>query len=447
MTNLIIFYTQIITRFPLKGNIFLMGESGKRRYHGENSWETMKNRLIARLILLSFLASGFTSPLAAAETVPPAADADSRLRTFLDKVFQTMDDNYYAPVSRETYEEFLSEYPARRLEAINAKTHQAADFMHLGAGLLVNKLKAKTDRFTNFVPSEKSKKFKEQAYAVTADLGLEVRKTAEGFEITRVEKHCEAFEKGVRRGDVILEIDGAPVSGMSEETVRTKLNPAVGTITRFRVRFKKDGKTAEISLESKSYFQETVSVEPVDAPGVLVLKISHFNQVTSGDAGDAIAAYPADKIRHLVIDLRQNGGGPPLAAREMLGFFLPPNDPLFAVARKKKKPVMLAAPAQPISYRGPMTVLVDEKTGSAAETLSGLLQAKGVATLVGHRTAGATYLKSIFDFDDGSLLFMITSLTFFYDRRVFPADGLTPDVTVEDGGDILRSALDRIPRK
>ena len=177
-------------------------------------------------------------------------------------------------------------------------------------------------------------------------------------------------------------------------------------------------------------------------PGVPVLKIAHFNQKTSEDFADELAAYGVESVKHLVLDLRDNDGGPPLAAREILGFFLPANDHLFAIARKKKSPVMLTAPATALKIKAPVTVLVNQKTGSAAEMFSGMLQAKKIAVLVGEKTAGATYLKSIYDFDDGSMVFMITSLTFFYDRRVYPADGLTPDTPLAEGQDALRLVLD-----
>ena len=369
---------------------------------------------------------------------------DLQLRRFLSKVYETMDEHYYLPVSRDVYEEFLDHYPAGRLLEINQKNKQAHDFTHLGAGLLVNKLKSPLDKFTNFVPSEKTKEFKSNAYAVTEDLGIEGSKTKAGFEITKVQKHSEAFEKGIRTGDILLKIDGLALSAMDETQIRKELTPPLGTKKRLEIFFGTSKTSREITLESKSYFKETVSVTDSGIPGVLVIKLTHFNQKTCDDFSSEMSRYGPVKIKHLVLDLRDNGGGPPLAAREILGFFLPKDDLLFAVARKKKRPVMLTAPSQPLSYHGPVTILVNHKTGSAAEMFSGLMQAKKMADLAGERTAGATYLKSIYDFEDGSMIFMITSLTFFYDRRVFPPDGLTPDTVLTHETDSLRFVLDKI---
>lgn len=388
-------------------------------------------------VLQIFLSTALPAP---AFAQAPAGPDNKKLRPFLDKVFQTMDDHYYLPVSRQVYDDFLKNYPAETLWALNEKTHQTENYLHLGAGLLVSKLKSPKDRFTNFVPPDKTKKFKDNAYAVTEDLGIEGKKDPEGFLISRVEKHCDAYTQGVRAGDRILEIGGESLKKVSEEEIQKKLKPEVGSKTRLLIRFSGDSASREIILESKSYFKETVERLPSPGPGILAVKISHFNQKTSKDFAEVVTEYGPSNIQKLIIDLRGNGGGPPLAAREILGYFLPTNDFLFAIARKKQRPVMMTSPPETLRYTGDLDILVDSKTGSAAEMFSGVLQAKKRARLIGQRTAGATYLKSIYDFEDGSMVFMLTSLTFFFDKRVFPADGLTPDVDLAIPEDAMRYA-------
>src|SRR5205085_1609025 len=116
---------------------------------------------------------------------------------------------------------------------------------------------------------------------------------------------------------------------------------------------------------------------------------------------------------------------------------------LFAIARKKKPPVMMTSPSHEIAFKGPIDILINHGTGSAAEMFSGVMQAKKRAKLIGSTTAGATYLKSIYDFEDKSSIFMITSLTFFFDRRVFPENGLTPDIQVQDNDDALAASVQK----
>ena len=382
---------------------------------------------LSLLCLTAFPASAAVGP-----------DENVRLGSLLRDVYESMEMNYYRPVSRVVYENFLTQYPAARLKAMNEATKQTEDYVHLGAGLLVNKLKAPTDRFTNFVPPSKSKAFKSDAYAVTENLGITGKQVEGAYEILKVQKHSDAYLTGLRRGNRILAIDGNPVSSMTEEAIEKRLKPPLGSKVRLFVWFHMDGRRAEIILQAKPYFEETVEMLPPPSDGVAAIKITHFNQVTSKDFADLLFSIRQDQRKRLVLDLRGNRGGPPLAAREILGYLTPANDPLFTIARKSQRPLMLLSPKTKEHFSGEIVVLVDENTASAAEMMSGVLQAKNRAVLVGQKTAGSTYLKSIYDFQDGSMIIMITSLTFYFDRRPFPEDGLTPDRILEKGEDPLQ---------
>jgi carboxyl-terminal processing protease len=328
------------------------------------------------------------------------------------------------------------------LEAINSQSHQTENYIHLGAGLLVQKLKSKKDRFSNFIPPKKVKAFKEDAYAERSDLGITGRKTERGYQIDHVQKHSLAFEAGIRSGDVIYSINREDTLGMSEEIIRDRLTPEVGSFATLEIWFHQTGNTASIILESKSYFQETIVIRDVLKPGVLLIEITHFNQTTSADFGEALSQFGVPNIRHLIIDLRANQGGPPLATREVMGYFTPPEDKLFFIIRKNKKPFLLTSSDAGARYRGPVSVLVGPRTGSAAETMAGIFQHKKLGTVIGQKTAGASFLKSVYDYEDGSGLMLVTSKTIFHNFVEFPMEGLSPDIALESNVDALEYVID-----
>ena len=150
---------------------------------GLKIWRTFR----ALLVAIFAISINFSTTYVLPGTVPSADQ--TRLTAMLANVYETMDDHYYLPVSPALYEKFLLDYPAARLMALNEKSRKTPDVVHLGAGLLVNTLKNSADKYTNFVPPEKEKEFKENAYAVTEDLGIEGTKNAAGFLITIVRKH------------------------------------------------------------------------------------------------------------------------------------------------------------------------------------------------------------------------------------------------------------------
>ncbi|MFT5207270.1 MAG: C-terminal peptidase prc [Candidatus Omnitrophota bacterium] len=368
-----------------------------------------------------------------------------RFDELLQWVFDTMNREYYIPPSQAVFDQFIQDYPIEKVYEINARNKKVDDYVYLGAGLLVFKLRDKNDRFSTFFPPVQAVEFKQEAYAAKKDLGLKGQKNERGYQLTKVQLHSDAYLKGVRSGDVILEINQKSILDFSEAEITVLLNPEVATWTKLKLNLQSSGIT-EIDLQSKSYFIETVNFSETIIPGVVVFGIEHFNQKTSQDLLFYMEDYGIDKIEHMVIDLRNNKGGPPLATREILGFFTKPLDPLFFIIRRNRRPMLMQSPNSDVLYSGGMTVLVNDMTASAAETLSGVLREKNIADMIGQKTNGACYLKSMYDYSDGSTMMLVTSQTFFHNERVFPPNGLTPDILLPADSNALDYTISNLTK-
>ena len=90
---------------------------------------------------------------------------------------------------------------------------------------------------------------------------------------------------------------------------------------------------------------------------------------------------------------------------------------------------MLYVPQIPdrFHYKGDVMILVDQKSGSAAELFAGILQGKKRAKIMGTHTAGQVLLKSMFYFKDESMVLLVTGRGYFPDGSVFSFDGVRPD--------------------
>jgi carboxyl-terminal processing protease len=140
----------------------------------------------------------------------------------------------------------------------------------------------------------------------------------------------------------------------------------------------------------------------------------------------------AQHPKGLVLDLRGNPGGPPLAAREISAFFLKGGDELVYFQKRDQPKIDLDVPVIDPQYqfKGPIVILVDGDTGSAAELFSGIMQFRGRAVVLGVNTAGQILLKSMFPMDDGSSIALVTARTHYPDGSVFGFDGITPDKVI-----------------
>lgn len=353
---------------------------------------------------------------------------------FFEKVYQTFQDNYYLVPDRKIYEGFLRKFKTRIYAQLRGEGKSNDYVRWRSAWFLVDALRSKDDRFSQFYPPKPAVKFEHEALGQKIDLGIEGKKNDAGFLVTRVEPRSDAYEKGLREYDVILQLDGKAVRGLSEQAVNDRLNPLVNTHVRLTFLASQTQNEQTIDCVSKEYFKQTVFLHPVPVDGVFCLEVPKFNRMTGADMYRFLTFIEAHDPKGLVLDLRGNPGGPPLAAREISAFFLKGGDEFAYFQRRNSPRADLDVPAiDPANqFTGPMVILVDADTGSAAELFAGIMQFRGRAIVLGVNTAGQILLKSMFPMGDGSMVALVTSRGYYPDGHVFGFDGITPNKIITD---------------
>jgi carboxyl-terminal processing protease len=384
-------------------------------------------------------------PFRASATPDTADPAYQSYIEFFEKVYQTMADNYYQPPSREKFEHFLEQFRTK-IYAQLSDTGKSIDYIRWrSANIMVEQLRESEDIFSTFYPPKPAQEYKETALGQRVDLGIEGAKSDAGFKTDHIEPRSDAYQKGLRPGDILLEIDGKDVRKLTDEEIRERLTPLIDTKVVLAYKSAQTNEKSLIEVVSQEYFKQTVFMCPTEAPGVFCLQIERFNRKTSEDMALHMNFIKQHgPVNGIILDLRGNPGGPPLAAREIASFFLPGGDE-FAYFQKRGEPkASLDVPTIPDQYKfdGPLAILVDQKSGSSAELFSGIMQRRQRAALLGKSTAGQVFLKSMFPFEDESMLLLVTARGHFPDGSVFSFNGLTPDRPIEEGeeADLIKMA-------
>ena len=364
----------------------------------------------------------------------PSEEAHQEYLNFFEEIYDLMDKNYYQDISRESFDDFIKLFDQKIYKQLK-DTGKSIDYIRWrSAALLVDHLKTSEDIFSAFYPPKPAKEYEETALGKRVDLGITGEKVKKGYEITFIEPRSDAYAKGLREKDVILYIGRNKVRKLTEEEIKDLLNPLLGTEVKI-VYFDRNKKKHKIRVVSKEYFKQTVFLIPVEMPGVFCLQIERFNKKTAEDLFRYLTFIRSQQmVQGLILDLRNNPGGPPLAAREIASFFLPPGDD-FAYFQKRGHPkARLDVPRIPekYHYRGPMVILINEQSGSASELFSGIMQKRKRAVLIGTQSAGQVMLKSMFHLEDESMLLLITSRGYHPDGSPFSFGGLNPDRLIED---------------
>ena len=163
---------------------------------------------------------------------------------------------------------------------------------------------------------------------------------------------------------------------------------------------------------------------------------------TTRDVKKLINELKSEKINGLVLDLRNNGGGSLSEANSLIGLFIS-TGPTVQVKSAGGRIELMGDPDPSVTYSGPLVVMVNRLSASAAEIVAGAIQDYGRGLVVGGTTFGKGTVQSLRDLDHGQL--KLTEAKFY---RISGAStqhrGVVPDVmfpSMFDEADVGESAL------
>jgi carboxyl-terminal processing protease len=294
-------------------------------------------------------------------------------------------------------------------------------------------------------------------------IGIEVEGNRDQLRVVAAADGSPAERAGIRAGDVIVAVDGAPVSGMANDDVARRMHGAPGTVVAIGVA--RHDKVETLRITRAELHNDTVHVR-MAGPGLAWIRISEFGGATAADLAAALRKLDGkDAPRGLILDLRNDPGGLVAAGVAVAGAFLQPGTVLFSArgrgpganATVTVDERYYRAPGQPDVLAGlpawartvPLTVLVNGASASAAELVTGALQDQHRATVIGTRTFGKGSIQSVLALNEDSGIKFTVARYFTPDGHEIQARGVTPDVVVApaaapspavDGDLLLREA-------
>ena len=334
---------------------------------------------------------------------------DSEGRTY-DEALEMIADNYYRPIDKD---KLLDE--------------------GIGAGV-----KSLDDRFSAYFDPKAYKAFQEATDGAFEGVGMNVAEVKRGLRVLTVFDGSPAKTGGIRPGDVITAVDGASLSGKTSEQATARIKGPAGTPVTLTV---VTGKQAprDVKLERARVDVPVVKAEMRESGGEKIahVRLSGFTSGAHGEVRQAVDELLAKGAQGVVLDLRDNGGGLLNEAVLISSIFIPDGTIVSTKGRARPKRVFEAT-GDPIDAKIPVVVLVNGESASASEIVTGALQDRDRAEVVGTRTFGKGVFQEVRQLSNGGALDITVGEYFTPDGRnlggggVKQGAGIRPDVPAED---------------
>ena len=357
------------------------------------------NRRLALVLCLVAAATGFlgSQSLVAVDDKPTAAD---RMR----QDFELM------KLFAETYEQIDSHFVTEvdRRELVEAA---------------IRGMVAHLDQYSTYIQPEDLKRFEQHIEREFVGIGISVN-TAEGkLEIVSPLAGSPAFRAGLRTGDVITEIDGQSVNGLSPADVARLLSGPPGRSLVLGILKPQATEALQVSV-----IRDTIQVPTVvghnrnaeqqwnymlnDEKKIGYVRLTHFSRNTANELRTAVDALISSDLKALVLDVRSNPGGLMESSIEIADMFLDTGRIVSMKGRSVPERSWKAKRGDTFPSF-PLTVLVNRLSASASEVLSACLQDNKRAVIVGERTWGKGSVQNVVELEAGRSALKLTTASYF----------------------------------
>jgi len=241
-----------------------------------------------------------------------------------------------------------------------------------------------------------------------------------------------AQRAGLRAGDVIIAVDGQPLSGDGADAASRELRGEPGTQVTLTLLRTGDEAPRDIVITREVINVVSVSSRLLE-PGFGYLRISNFQTDTGPEVRrhlEALSTKSEGRLAGLVLDLRSNPGGLLNAAVEAADALLETG---LIVRTRGRLPYSNASfhakPGDKLDG-APVVVLVDAGTASAAEVLAGALRDHDRALVMGSRTFGKGSVQTVVPLENGDSVKLTTARYYTPSGRSIQARGIRPDIVL-----------------
>jgi len=297
------------------------------------------------------------------------------------------------------------------------------------------------DPYTVYFSPKEAKEFNDQLNNSFAGIGARLSKDADdNLIIAEPIVGFPAEKAGLKKQDIIIEVDGAQTNNLTLDDAISKIRGPVGTKVVIKV-VRDKSQTLDITVTRQTISLPSVETKILDG-NIGYLEISSFSNDTVELTRKAAQDFKAANVKGVIIDVRNDPGGLLEASVDIASLWLPAGTKILEERRGSTVTESYVSRGGDILNGVPTVVLINEGSASASEILAGSLRDNKAARLIGTKTYGKGVVQQLINLRDGGQLKVTVASWYRPNGQNIDKKGIAPDDLVKISDADLKAEKD-----
>ncbi len=288
------------------------------------------------------------------------------------------------------------------------------------------------DPHSSYLEPDAFEELQEHTSGEFGGVGIEISQDDGFIRVIAPIDDTPAEKAGIKSGDLITRLDGEPIQNMGIDEAINRMRGEPGTSIVLTIVRKGEDKPREIKVVRAIIHVASVKQRML-GEDFGYLRITQFQSNTGADLKKAVAKLETNQaLKGLVLDLRNNPGGVLQAAVDVVDAFISEGKIVYTEGRLKSADTSFMASEDTVIGDIPVVVLINGGSASASEIVAGALQDHKRAVIMGTGSFGKGSVQTILPLAEKRALKLTTARYFTPSGRSIQAQGILPDVVVEE---------------
>jgi carboxyl-terminal processing protease len=246
--------------------------------------------------------------------------------------------------------------------------------------------------------------------------------------VVAVLKGSPADQAGIKEGDFVEYVGKMPSRDLSLYDIQQLLSGQPGTAVELRIMHQ--GQSRKVSVNRAKITQPAIESR-VEEPGIGYIKVTTISDGKAAEVKAQVSELVAKGAQKIVLDLRGTANGDIKEGVALANLFVGSGTLAKVIGKGGKEIQSYDADSKKVAFNGPLAVIIDRSTASAAEVVAAAVRDQKRGEVVGERTFGAGSEQQSFPLADGGALLITTAKYAGASGKPFMEEPVQPTVKVE----------------